>query len=105
MIGEVAPDAFDWRFFAVRHLPKQWAPWDVQKIIGDMVNDKLRFGCNVMTVLGLSFQDDEAVTSRTGLKVMRTTSLADSRSARFLPQLSEQRDEWQYVQAEIRQGR
>jgi conjugal transfer ATP-binding protein TraC len=105
VIGEVVPDKFDWRFFAVRNLPKQWAPWDVQKIIGDMVNDKLRFGCNVMTVLGLVFQDEEAVASRTGLKVMRTTSLADSRSARFLPQLSEQRDEWQYVQAEIRQGR
>ena len=105
VIGEIVPDAFDWRFFAVRHLPKQWAPWDVQKIIGDMVNDKLRFGCNVMTVMGLVFQDDEAVASRTGLKVMRTTSLADSRSARFLPQLSEQRDEWQYVQGQIRQGR
>lgn len=105
VIGEIVPDTFDWRFFAVRHLPKQWAPWDVQKIIGDMVNDKLRFGCNVMTVLGLAFQDDEAVASRTGLKVMRTTSLADSRSARFLPQLSEQRDEWQYVQGQIRQGR
>ena len=85
VIGEVVPDAFDWRFFAVRHLPKQWAPWDVQKIIGDMVNDKLRFGCNVMTVMGLVFQDDEAVASRTGLKVMRTTSLADSRSAPSFP--------------------
>lgn len=105
VIGEVVPDKFDWRFFSVRHLPKQWAPWDVQKIIGDMVNDKLRFGCNVMTVLALAFQDEESVASRTGLKVMRTTSLADSRSARFLPQLSEQRDEWQYVQAELRQGR
>nr|WP_292923820.1 DUF5934 domain-containing protein [Novosphingobium sp. SCN 63-17] len=36
---------------------------------------------------------------------MRTTSLADSRSARFPPRLSEQRDEWQYVQDEMRQGR
>ncbi len=105
VIGEVVPDKFDWRFFSVRNLPKQWAPWDVQKIIGDVINDKLRFGCNVMTVLGLVYQDEEAVASRAGLKVMRTTSLADSRSARFLPQLSEQRDEWQYVQAEIRQGR
>jgi conjugal transfer ATP-binding protein TraC len=105
VIGEVVPDKFDWRFFSVRNLPKQWAPWDVQKIIGDIINDKLRFGCNVMTVLGLVYQDEEAVASRAGLKVMRTTSLADSRSARFLPQLSEQRDEWQYVQAEIRQGR
>jgi len=105
VIGEVVPDKFDWRFFSVRNLPKQWAPWDVQKIIGDVINDKLRFGCNVMTVLGLVYQDEDAVASRAGLKVMRTTSLADSRSARFLPQLSEQRDEWQYVQAEIRQGR
>ena len=105
VIGEVVPDQFDWRFFSVRNLPKQWAPWDVQKIIGDVLNDKLRFGCNVVTVLGLVFQDEEAVSSRAGLKVMRTTSLADSRSARFLPQLSEQRDEWQYVQGEIRKGR
>ena len=105
VIGEVVPDKFDWRFFSVRNLPRQWAPWDVQKIIGDVINDKLRFGCNVMTVLGLVFQDEEAVASRAGLKVMRTTSLADSRSARFLPQLAEQRDEWQYVQGQIRQGR
>lgn len=105
VIREMVPDKFDWRFFSVRNLPKQWAPWDVQKIIGDVISDKLRFGGNVMTVLGLVFQDEEAVASRAGLKVMRTTSLADSRSARFLPQLSEQRDEWQYVQSQIRQGR
>lgn len=105
VIGEVIPDQFDWRFFSVRNLPRVWAPWDVQKIIGDVVNDKLRYGCNVMTVVGMVFQDDEAVASKAGMKVMRTTSLADSRSARFLPQLAEQRDEWQRVQQELRQGR
>lgn len=105
IIGETSPSAFDWRFFTVRHLPRTWAPWDVQKIIGDVLNDKLRFGCNVLTVLGLVLPDEEAAASRAGFKVMRTTSLADTRSARFLPHLAEQRDEWQHVQAEIRQGR
>ncbi len=105
VIGEVIPDRFDWRFFSVRHLPRVWAPWDVQKIIGDIVNDKLRYGCNVATVVGMVFQDEDAVASKAGLKVMRTTSLADSRSARFLPQLAEQSREWQDVQAQLRQGR
>lgn len=105
IIGEVVPDRFDWRFFSVRNFPKQWAPWDVQKIIGDMVNDKLRFGCNVMTMLGLVFPDEEAAASKAGFKVMRTTSLAESRSSRFLPQLADQRDEWQHVQSELRAGR
>jgi conjugal transfer ATP-binding protein TraC len=105
IIGEVIPDQFDWRFFSVRNFPKQWAPWDVQKVIGDMINDKLRFGCNVMTVLGLVYADEDAASSKAGFKVMRTTSLADSRSSRFLPQLAEQRDEWQHVQQELRQGR
>lgn len=105
IIAEVIPDEFDWRFFSVRNFPKQWAPWDVQKVIGDMVNDKLRFGCNVMTVLGLVYPDEESATSKAGFKVMRTTSLADSKSSRFLPQLADQRDEWQHVQQEMRQGR
>lgn len=105
IIAEIIPDQFDWRFFSVRNFPKQWAPWDVQKVIGDMVNDKLRFGCNVMTVLGLVYPDEESATSKAGFKVMRTTSLADSKSSRFLPQLADQRDEWQHVQQEMRQGR
>ncbi len=105
IIGEIIPDQFDWRFFSVRNFPKQWAPWDVQKIIGDMINDKLRFGCNVMTVLGLTYPDEESATSKAGFKVMRTTSLAGTKSARFLPQLADQRDEWQHVQQEMRQGR
>lgn len=99
------PEAFDWRFFSVRQLPRQWAPWDVQKLIGDVLNDKLRFGCNVLTVLGFALSDEEATASRAGFKVLRTTSLAESRSARFLPQLAQQRDEWQQVQAELREGR
>src|SRR3546814_6443083 len=36
---------------------------------------------------------------------MRTTSLADSKSARFLPQLREQSQEWRFVNDEVRQGR
>ncbi|MDF0490466.1 type IV secretion system protein TraC [Sphingomonas sp. H39-1-10] len=104
-IGEIYPDTFDVRSFSVRNLPTRWAPWDVARLIGDMFTDKLRMPCPVATTLCLEFPDADALSGRASYKFMRTTSLADSQSARFLPQLREQSREWQYVQEELRQGR
>ncbi|WP_242128549.1 type IV secretion system protein TraC [Sphingobium sp. Sx8-8] len=104
-IGEIYPDVFDVRSFSVRNLPQRWAPWDVARLIGDMFTDKLRMPCPVATNLCIDFPDVEAASSKAGFKYMRTTSLADSRSARFLPQLKEQSQEWRYVNDEMKQGR
>lgn len=103
-IGEVRPDHFDVRSYAVRNLPPRWTPWDSAKLIGDPFIDKLRMPCPVATVLALQYPDEQAATAKAGFKFMRTTSLADSRSARFMPQLREQSREWEYVQEQLRQG-
>ncbi|OJV29735.1 type IV secretion system protein TraC [Sphingomonas sp. 67-36] len=104
-IGEIFPDVFDVRSFSVRNLPARWAPWDVARLIGDMFTDKLRMPCPVATNLCLEFPDVERAAGKASFKFMRTTSLADSKSARFLPQLKDQSREWQFVQDELRQGR
>ena len=104
-IGEIYPDTFDVRSFSVRNLPQRWAPWDMAKLIGDMFADKLRMPCPVSTNLCLDFPDAEAEGLRAGRKFMRTTSLADSKSARLLPQLKDQSAEWKFVKDELRQGR
>lgn len=104
-IGEILPDIFDVRSFSVRNLPTRWAPWDVSRLIGDMFTDKLRMPCPVATNLCVEFPDLQAATNKASFKFMRTTSLADSKSARFLPQLREQSQEWRYVNDELRQGR
>lgn len=104
-IGEIYPDTFDVRSFSVRNLPKRWAPWDMAKLIGDMFADKLRMPCPISTNLCLEFPDAEGESSRAGRKFMRTTSLADSQSARMLPQLKEQSAEWRFVKDELSQGR
>ena len=104
-IGEIYPDVFDVRSFSVRNLPQRWAPWDCARLIGDMFADKLRMPCPVSTNLCLDFPDPQAATNKASYKFMRTTSLADSKSARFLPQLRDQSQEWKFVNDEIRQGR
>ena len=102
---EIRPDTFDTRFFSVRNFPTRWAPWDVQKIVGDIFSDKLRPGCPTLTSLCLCYQDEQAATSKAGYKFMRTSSLADSKSARLLPQLKDQSREWEHVAGELRLGR
>ena len=104
-IGLVYPDAFDLRHFAVRNMPQRWAPWECARLIGDLFSDKLRFPCPAATILCLVYPDQEAASAKAGFKFMRTTSLAGTRSARFLPRIGEQAAEWQHVQSELQEGR
>jgi len=103
-IGEIVPDRFDIRCYAVRNLPPRWTPWDTARLIGDPYIDKLRFPCPVATVLALEYPDEQASASKAQYKFVRTTSLADSKSARYMPQIRDQSREWEYVQDQLRQG-
>ena len=104
-IGEVYPDRFDLRHYGVRGMPERWSPWECARLIGDMFTDKLRFPCPVATMLCLQYPDQEAASAKAGYKFMRTTSLSQSKSARFLPRLAEQSAEWSHVQAELQAGK
>jgi conjugal transfer ATP-binding protein TraC len=86
-------------------MPQRWAPWECSRLIGDLFTDKLRFPCPTATMLCLSYPPQEAASARAGYKFMRTTSLAGTKSARFLPKIAEQSAEWQHVQAELQEGR
>lgn len=70
-----------------------------------MFTDKLRFPCPTATMLCLVYPDQEAASARAGFKFMRTTSLSQTKSARFLPKLAEQSAEWRHVQAELQAGK
>ncbi|WP_420607472.1 type IV secretion system protein TraC [Novosphingopyxis sp.] len=104
-MGETYPDRFDLRHFGVRSMPERWAPWECARLIGDMFTDKLRFPCPAATILCLVYPDQDAASARAGYKFMRTTSLSQTKSARFLPKLSEQSSEWAHVQAELQAGK
>ena len=103
-IGEIYPDQFDVRSYAIRQLPPRWAPWDTVRLIGDLYSDKLRMPCPVATVMCIQYPDEQKASTKAGWKFMRTTQLADTRSARMLPTLKDQSREWEYVQEQLRQG-
>ena len=104
-IGEVYPDTFDVRHFGVRNFPARWAPWESARLIGDLFSDKLRLPCPTATVLSLVYQDEETTRTKAGLKAVRSSSLADSRGAKWLPNIREKASEWRDVQDQQSQGR
>jgi conjugal transfer ATP-binding protein TraC len=104
-IGEVYPDHFDIRHFGVKNFPQRWQPWECARLIGDLFTDKLRMPCPAATFLCVVVPDTEASTATAGFKFMRTTSLADSKGARFIPNIKQQSGEWQYVQDQLKEGR
>lgn len=104
-IGEIYPDRFDVRHFGVRNMPLRWTPWESARLIGDLFTDKLRFPCPAATMLCLVYPDQEAAATRAGMKFLRSTSLSEGRSARYVPKLREQAAEWREVQAQMQEGR
>ncbi|QYE33136.1 type IV secretion system protein TraC (plasmid) [Polymorphobacter sp. PAMC 29334] len=104
-IGEVYPDTFDIRHFGVRNFPQRWAPWECARLIGDLFSDKLRLPCPTATVLCLRYPDETKSSGKAGFKVMRTTSLAESRGAKYMPKIREQSAEWKHVQDQLGEGR
>ncbi len=104
-IGEVYPDTFDLRHFGVRNFPPRWAPWECARLIGDLFSDRLRLPCPTATVLSLRYPDETTASSRAGFKVLRTTSLAESRGAKYMPKIREQSNEWKHVQDQLGEGR
>src|SRR3546814_12511499 len=60
--------------------------------------------CPIATLLTIYYPDEQAATAKAGFKFMRTTSLANSQSAKFTPQVRDQSREWEYVQDQLRPG-
>ena len=102
--AEYSPHEFDVRTMSVRYFPERWAPWDTQKVIGDIFNPKLCLPCPVLQSISGIIPSADASETRAGWKFTRTTALADGKAAKLVPQLKSQSAEWQHVQRQVRLG-
>lgn len=103
-MAEFSPHEFDVRTMSVRYFPERWAPWDTQKVIGDIFNPKLCLPCPVLQTISGKIPAADVSESKAGWKFTRTTSLADGKAAKLVPQLKTQSAEWQHVQQQVRLG-
>lgn len=102
--GDVVPDRFDIRCYAICNLPPRWAPWETRQA-RSATPISTSSGCPVRwrRCSPITYPDEQAATSRAAFKFMRTTSLANSQSANS-HRTRDQSREWEYVQDQLRQG-
>lgn len=103
-MADMSPHEFDVRTMSVRYFPERWAPWDTQKVIGDIFNPKLCLPCPVLQSISGIIPSAETSEAKAGWKFTRTTALADGKAARLVPTLKTQSAEWEHVQAQVRLG-
>jgi conjugal transfer ATP-binding protein TraC len=103
-LREFRPEQFDVRSMSVRYFPDRWAPWDTQKIIGDIFNAKLNLPCPTLQTISGIVPGLESSSSKAGFKFARTQSLAEGKGAKLRPELRTQAAEWEHVQQEVRTG-
>ena len=103
-MADYSPHEFDVRTMSVRYFPERWAPWDTQKVIGDIFNPKLCLPCPVLQSIAGIIPSAETSETKAGWKFTRTTALADGKAARLVPSLKTQSAEWEHVQTQVRLG-
>ena len=103
-MADYSPHEFDVRTMSVRYFPERWAPWDTQKVIGDIFNPKLCLPCPVLQSIAGIIPSAETSEAKAGWKFTRTTALADGKAARLVPSLKTQSAEWEHVQGQVRLG-
>ncbi|MBB4860531.1 conjugal transfer ATP-binding protein TraC [Novosphingobium chloroacetimidivorans] len=101
---EFRPEQFDVRSMSVRYFPDRWAPWDTQKIIGDIFNAKLNLPCPTLQTISGIVPDTETSSTKAGFKFARTQALSEGKGAKLRPELRTQAAEWERVQQEVRTG-
>jgi conjugal transfer ATP-binding protein TraC len=100
---DFSPDTFDLRTFSVRN-PDAWAPYDTQRIVGDLFNTKLCLPCPVLQTISGVMPGIEDSETKAGFKFARTTSLADGTGAKLVPKIKTAAAEWERVQQQVRLG-
>jgi len=103
-MADFSPDRFDVRTFSVRYFPHVWAPFDTQRIVGDIFNPKLCLPCPVLQTMCGVMPALEHSESKAGFKFARTTSLSDGSGAKLVPSIKTAAEEWKRVQEQVRQG-
>jgi conjugal transfer ATP-binding protein TraC len=90
--------------FHVRQFPKNWKGVRNSDLIGMFRNDILRIGCPFILTLNVSIPDQTSIKSKAVTHATRATQMADSPMARFMPQWSERKIDWQYTVDQMENG-
>ncbi len=89
---------------SVRQFPDEWAQWLGRDLIGALMKPQLSLPCPALTVLTLTYGDDEKNAMRAATKHANATRQSETGILKYLPIIGKQRADWEYARDQIEKG-
>lgn len=92
------------RFLSVTNYPKHMALWDMGSLIGDALQNALRYPCPFLMALNVYVPDYDSTKQKATVKSARATQNSESVMAKFMPDLKEKKADWDVVMNALNDG-
>jgi conjugal transfer ATP-binding protein TraC len=92
------------RFMSVTNYPRNMAIWDMGNLIGDALQNALRYPCPFLLALNVHVPDYDSTKQKATVKSARATQNADSVMAKFMPDMKEKKADWDIVMQSLNEG-
>lgn len=92
------------RCYSVRSYPRSWPLWQMGELIGDSFQGALQMPCPFLLTLGVTIPRQADIRRTAQMRGARATQNAESRMAKYLPEFSDKKRDWDIMLKAIDEG-
>ncbi|MEO8152368.1 MAG: type IV secretion system protein TraC [Rhizobacter sp.] len=82
------------RFFSIKSFPENFALWNMNSMIGDLMQPALQYPCSFMLTMGVQILDPTEVRSAVQVNHARAIQNAGSQLAKIMPDVNKKLEDW-----------
>ena len=97
-------EAVETRFYSIKSFPEHFALWQMNGLIGDLMQPALQYSCPFLITMGVQILDPTAMRTIVTANHVRATQNAKSKMAEVMPDVSKKLEDWKAAARHPRPG-
>ena len=97
-------EAVEARFYSIKSFPEQFALWQMNGLIGDLMQPALQYSCPFLITMGVQILDPAAMRTIVTANHVRATQNAKSKMAEVMPDVPKKLEDWKAAADTLDQG-
>ena len=97
-------EAVEARFYSIKSFPEHFALWQMNGLIGDLMQPALQYSCPFLITMGVQILDPTAMRTIVTANHVRATQNAKSKMAEVMPDVPKKLEDWKAAADTLDQG-
>ncbi len=97
-------EAVETRFYSIKSFPEHFALWQMNGLIGDLMQPALQYSCPFLITMGVQILDPTAMRTIVTANHVRATQNAKSKMAEVMPDVPKKLEDWKAAADTLDQG-